>query len=475
MVIRQIATSLSSVELFSLFKDRKYCFFLDSALVHEGLGQFSWIGFDPPITIQSKNGQIEIHERNGYRNFESDPFSELQILLNQYTGFKCIDFPFVGGAVGYFGYDLCHHVEKLPKTTIDDLPVPDCFFGIYDGVIIIDHYNGTVHVSSPGLLVDADSWVDEVESIIHTGFVDRSSASESSHHALKMDLPSQKATLVASGSKANYLEAVQRIKNYIESGDIYQANLTRRFVAQFDLPPFETYIRLRTLNPAPFAAYLDFGSGHILSSSPERLIRIRNGRAQTRPIKGTRPRGKTPEEDTRYRLELINSEKDRSELLMIVDLERNDLGRVCRPGSVQVTELFELEEYATVYHLVSTIEGALDTGVDAIDCLKAVFPGGSITGAPKIRAMEIIDELEPVQRGIYTGAIGYIGFDGQADFNIAIRTIIMQQGKVFFSAGGGIVWDSDPIMEYEETIHKVSALINALNAELCEGDPQACT
>lgn len=470
MVIRKIETSLTSVQLFSLFKDRKHCFFLDSALVHEQLGQFSFIGFDPPITLQSKNGLTEIHGRDDCRAIESDPFLELQLLMKQYPRHKCCDFPFIGGAVGYLGYDLCHHIEKLPRTAIDDLPVPDCFFGLYDGVIIIDHSNGTVHVASPDLLGNADAWVDEVESIIHASFADRSSALASSHHAGQTNAQSSKPVLTAGSSKVDYLAAVQRIKDYIESGDIYQANLTRRFMAQYDLLPFETYLKLRHLNPAPFAAYLDFGSGHILSSSPERFVRIRNGRAQTRPIKGTRPRGKTPEEDRRHRLELINSEKDRSELLMIVDLERNDLGRVCKPGSVQVTELFELEEYATVYHLVSTIEGDLDTGVDVIDCLKAVFPGGSITGAPKIRAMEIIDELEPVQRGIYTGAIGYIGFDGQADFNIAIRTIILQQGKAFFSAGGGIVWDSDPKMEYEETIHKASALIQTLNAELCEED-----
>lgn len=470
MVIRKIETSLSSVQLFSLFKDRKHCFFLDSALVHEKLGQYSWIGFDPPITLQSKNGHFEIQDRDGYWKREADPFSELQALMNQYKMPKCCDLPFIGGAVGYLGYDMCHHVEILPKTTSDDLPVPDCFFGIYDGVIIIDHFNNIVYLASPGLLGDAVSWANEVESIINNGLVECSFVSDSNLHAKKMNTSFPKSRLNVGSSKANYLLAVQQIKDHIESGDIYQANLTRRFTVQCNLTPFETYLRLRYLNPAPFSAYLNFGSGNILSSSPERFIQIRNGRVQTRPIKGTRPRGKTPEEDLSNRLELINSEKDRSELLMIVDLERNDLGRICKLGSVQVTELFNLEEYATVYHLVSTVEGNLDTDVDVVDCLKAVFPGGSITGAPKIRAMEIIDELEPVQRGIYTGAIGYIGFDGQADFNIAIRTIIMQQGKAFFSAGGGIVWDSDPKMEFDEILHKASTLIDTLNAELCEED-----
>jgi para-aminobenzoate synthetase component 1 len=317
-------------------------------------------------------------------------------------------------------------------------------------------------------LVDAVSWANEVESIIHAGAVNRSVYSESTLQMLKMESTCPRLSMTAGSSKANYLLAVQQIKDHIESGDVYQVNLTRRFTAPFKLPPFETYLRLRHMNPAPFAAYLDYGSGFILSSSPERFVQIRNGRIQTRPIKGTRPRGKTHEEDLSNRLELINSEKDRSELLMIVDLERNDLGRICKPGSIHVKELFELEEYATVYHMVATVEGVLETDVDAVDCLKAVFPGGSITGAPKIRAMEIIDELEPDRRGIYTGAIGYIGFDGQADFNIAIRTIIIQQGQAFFSAGGGIVWDSDPKMEYDETLHKASALFETLNVVLCE-------
>jgi para-aminobenzoate synthetase component 1 len=266
--------------------------------------------------------------------------------------------------------------------------------------------------------------------------------------------------------KSGYLQAVQRIKDYIESGDIYQVNLTMRFTARCQLRPFETYQLLRRINPAPFAAYLDFGQGHILSSSPERFVQIRNRRVQTRPIKGTRPRGKTPAEDLANRQELADSPKDQAELLMIVDLERNDLGKVCKPATVEVTELFKLETYATVYHLVATVEGELEDDLDAIDCIKALFPGGSITGAPKIRAMEIIDELEPVQRGIYTGAIGYIGFDGQTDFNIAIRTIILTEDHAFFSAGGGVVWDSDPHMEYEEIMHKSKALLATLDAVL---------
>ena len=227
---------------------------------------------------------------------------------------------------------------------------------------------------------------------------------------------------------------------------------------------------MRNINPAPFAAYIDFGMGQLLSSSPERFLQIRNGKVQTRPIKGTRPRGATELEDSANRQELLESEKDRAELLMIVDLMRNDLGRVCKTGSVKVTEMYHIEDYSTVFQLVSTIEGELEEGIHALDCIKAAFPGGSITGAPKIRAMEIIDEIEPTQRNVYTGSIGYVGFNGDADLNIVIRTILQKDDTAYFQVGGGIVWDSDAEMEYEETLVKAKALIEALQAELPEGE-----
>jgi para-aminobenzoate synthetase component 1 len=239
-------------------------------------------------------------------------------------------------------------------------------------------------------------------------------------------------------------------------------NLTQRFEADLKTHPRCLYQVLRKINPAPFAAFIDFGEVKIVSSSPERYLKLVNRHVEARPIKGTMPRGKTPQEDKKNRRILENSEKDKSELLMIVDLERNDLGRVSKAGSVKVTELFKLEVYPTVFHLVSTITSELREDKDAVDLIKASFPGGSITGAPKIRAMEIIDELEPTARGVYTGSIGYIGFNGDMDLNIAIRTFVYKNGKVYFQAGGGIVWDSDNASEYEETFHKAAALMKSV-------------
>jgi para-aminobenzoate synthetase component I len=258
------------------------------------------------------------------------------------------------------------------------------------------------------------------------------------------------------------VEAVEKCRQYIIDGDIFEVNLSQRFEAELPIPPYELYSRLRRINPAPFAAYLGFDEATVVSASPERFLRVRGDRVETRPIKGTRPRGKTPEEDGHNAGELVNSVKDRAENIMIVDLERNDLGRVCRYGSVEVTELAILETFPTVFHLTSTVEGNLVEGKNAIDLLKATFPGGSITGAPKVRSMEIIDELEPTRRSVYTGGIGYLGFNGDLDLNIVIRTFIVKGNRAYFQAGGAVVYDSDPESEYVETLDKVRALMAAL-------------
>ncbi len=457
MQIKKIETPLSSFEIFLLFKDKEYCFFLDSSLTHEILGRYSLIVFEPEITFSSKNGNIEIKGSGFDRIYSADPFEELKKLLENYRSDYDGDLPFVGGAVGYFGYDMCHHVEILPRTAIDDVQIPDCFFGIYDGAIIIDHFDEAVYAASSGFLSDAVKWVNTVEKSIENG---------------KPNLPSldlnasEKKNLICNMDKDSYVASIGRIKDYIKSGDIYQVNFTQRFEGECTYSPYELYYRLRTMNPAPFASYMDLGSAQIISSSPERFLQIKKGKVQTRPIKGTRARGKNTEEDLLNKTDLYESEKDRAELLMIVDLERNDLGKVCKTGSVKVTQLYLIEEYATVYHLVSTVEGILDAGIHVVDCIKSMFPGGSITGAPKIRSMEIIDELEPTQRNIYTGSIGYIGFNSDTDLNIVIRTIVQKGNKVYFQAGGGIVWDSDAQMEYDESLQKAKALMEASNTKL---------
>jgi para-aminobenzoate synthetase component 1 len=278
--------------------------------------------------------------------------------------------------------------------------------------------------------------------------------------------------LRSSFTHGGYLDAVARVREYIFAGDIFQANLSQRFEAELAEPSWELYRRLRVRNAAPFAAYLDFPDGVILSASPERFLRVdTERRVETRPIKGTRPRGLGPEHDAALGLALTASAKDQAENLMIVDLMRNDLSRVCAPGTVRVAELFGLEHYATVHHLVSTVVGELGPGIGALDLLRAAFPGGSITGAPKLRAMEIITELEPSERGVYCGAIGYWSVTGALDSSIAIRTALAVAGRVYFSAGGGIVADSDPEQEYRETLDKARGMIDALIAPVRPHDP----
>ncbi|MTI81591.1 MAG: aminodeoxychorismate synthase component I [Firmicutes bacterium] len=459
MLIQNIKTSLNSYEIYSLFKDEPYSFLLDSGMDHNILGKYSFIGYDPFLVFKSKGNHISIME-NGVATYQTgNPLNKLKELMHQYKMDYHHNIPFIGGAVGYLAYDICHYIEKLPRTAEDDINIPDCYFGFYDGLIIMDHVNDNVYASSLGIKHNAKQKIEEINNKIMQGQKNKRVIAKSSRNIID--------TLLKSNfTKEQYIKAVNKIKNYIREGDIYQANLTQRFECKLTETAFELYTRLREINPAPFASFINFGEGYIVSSSPERFIKIDNGVIETRPIKGTRPRGKTIEADIKNREELQESEKDKAELLMIVDLERNDLGKICKSGTVKVPQLFNLEKYSTVYHLVSTVVGELRDNCDVIDCIKATFPGGSITGAPKIKAMEIIDELEPTQRNVYTGSIGYLGFNGNVDLNIAIRTILCKGEKAYFQVGGGIVWDSDPELEYQETLHKAKALMQALNSKL---------
>ena len=455
MIVEKIDTKLNSFQLYTIFKDHPYSFFLDSGMDHEKLGKYSFIGFDPLLVFKSKDDKIDITEGEKTNTFYGNPLDKLKEIFSQYQMDYQTEFPFVGGFVGYLSYDLCHHIERLPRSAVDDVQIPDCYFGIYDGIIIVDHREDTVYIAALGIKSPAAHRVNSIKEMIV--------AAEQKGISVQIKMNPKEVDFKANMSKEVYLDAIQKVREYIRAGDIYQANFTQRFECTLEDTPYDLYAKLRTINPAPFASLLDFGEGMIASSSPERFIQIKNRIIETRPIKGTRPRGKTPEEDLQNRQDLLTSEKDQAELLMIVDLERNDLGRISKTGTVKVTELFHLEEYATVYHLVSTVIGEMKEEYDVVDCIKATFPGGSITGAPKIRAMEIIDELEPTQRNIYTGSIGYIGFNGDTDLNIVIRTIVCKNDKAYFQVGGGIVWDSDPEMEYEETLHKARALFNALS------------
>jgi para-aminobenzoate synthetase component I len=464
MQIKVINTTDSSLDLFERFySDKPFCFFLDSGMDHGKLGRFSFMGAEPSLIVRSKGRLVEVIEKPSAishqllaKRFIGNPFVALKDLLKQYSDdFWHDEIPFLGGAVGYFGYDLGHFIEKLPSTAIDDIDVPDMCLGFYDNIIAVDHVKNKIYKINLDRLEKSQIPNPLPDYVVQAG---------KSQTNPNIQIPNYKFDIKSNFLKEAYIFAINRAKEYIRQGDIYQVNLSQRFTTDLTMPPLELYKRLREINPAPFAAYLDFGESKIISSSPERFLKVdaKNRSIETRPIKGTRPRGQTKPEDEGLKEELINSPKDRAEHIMIVDLERNDLGRVCEYGSVKPTEFIALEKYATVFHLVSTISGTLKNDVDAVDCLLNCFPGGSITGAPKIRSMEIIDELEPTKRSAYTGAIGYMGFNGNMDTNIVIRTFIAKGDKLYFQVGGGIVADSDPEAEYQETLDKAKALIEAL-------------
>lgn len=421
-------------------------FFLDSAIkMGEDMTRYSFLGCKPFMVLKSKGSNISIKDGNGIIEKQGNPFEELRRILKMFRleDFMMPNIPFTGGAVGYMSYDLCHFIERLPSTTVDDIGFPDMYFGFYDKIIVYDHY------ADKCLLAGRDAKDSYLEAVAQTSLTPAGGG-----RFPKGNKPGIKSNF----TKESYLNAVRRAKEYIAQGDIYQVNLSQRFEAEITVPPHELYMRLRTASPAPFSSYVQFDGKAVVSSSPERFLRLRSGRVQTRPIKGTRPRGSDAESDRNLKAQLLQSPKDNAELTMIVDLERNDLGRVCNYGSVKVTSKRTLETHPTVFHLVAAIEGDLHPRYDTVDLIKATFPGGSITGAPKIRAMEIVDELEPTSRSLYTGAIGYIGFNGNVDFNIAIRTFLVNGSKAYFQVGGGIVADSDPEEEYQETLHKARAL-----------------
>lgn len=441
-MLKEIYTDLNAFEIYTLFKDEKDSFILDSGMDEKKLGRYSFISSRPFDCIKLKN-------------CKGNPLDKLKEKLDRYKVENNTEIPFIGGAVGYLSYDIGNYIEKLPRTAIDDTDVYDLYFGFYNFVIVVDHLLNKTFIATPGIDEEIESNIlKEIEMKIL--------------NANKKDLEFDKnenideVKLSSNFKKSEYINAIEKVRDYIKQGDIYQANLTQRFSGKTNLSSYQLYKRLRDVSKAPFAAFLNFENYQVLSNSPERFIKCIDNTIEARPIKGTRPRGKTVEEDIRLQEELRNSEKDKAELLMIVDLERNDLGKVSKIGTVKVPELFVIEPYANVSHLVSTVTGKLKDSLSSTDIIKATFPGGSITGAPKIRAMEIIDELEPTQRNVYTGSVGYIGFNGDMDFNIAIRTLIKKDENIFFQVGGGITWDSNPEEEYQETLDKAKSIMKAV-------------
>src|SRR3972149_287434 len=486
-LVEEVCTSLTAPELFELIKDNPYSFFLDSGMDPQRLGRYSFLGSEPFLVMSSRGSEITLVRGQEHEVQHGNPFDAMGKLLEIYKLDHCpAPVPFLGGAVGYFNYDLCHFIERLPSTAIDDLKLPESYFAFYDAIMAFDHLKGKTYLVATGFpeleegqrlkrarmrLEEMKSWLCPSHSVTAVSRSPEQSEGEAKQSpdrdcfvaiAHRNDRQNKEITLNSNFTPEEYIKAVNRVREYIAAGDVFQVNLSQRFEADLEIPPYELYKRLRTINPAPFASYLNFQGVTIVSASPERFLKVQGDLVETRPIKGTRPRGRDPVEDERLAQELTHSTKDRAENVMIVDLERNDLGRVCRYGTINVTELAILETFPTVFHLTSTIVGRLRRGKSNIDLLKATFPGGSITGAPKVRAMEIIDELEPTKRSVYTGSIGYLSFNEDMDINIVIRTFLIKEGTAYFQVGGGIIYDSDSEAEYLETIDKAKALIQAL-------------
>lgn len=473
-----LAEPLSPFEALQRLADLPMAILLESAQKGGDCGRYSWLSADPFATLRARGCELHWQYRGETFTEFANPWLALRRFLAPFRQWPHPNLPpFPGGLAGVWSYELVQHLERIPRAACDELALPELVVGVYDWVLAWDHATGRCWLVSTGWpehdpqqryrrawqrLEQVQHWLEKREPVdtsrLHS--VQRSGSPISWYPQFSL---SRLAGLTSNFSRQGFEAAVRRAIEYVHAGDCFQVNLAQRLLYPARLHPLVLYHRLRQRNPAPFAGYFDAGDYVLISASPELFLQVSpDGSVETRPIKGTRPRGSDPVQDEQLRRELVASGKDRAENIMIVDLLRNDLGRVCRYGTVQVADLCRLESYRTVHHLVSVVCGQLQPECDALDLLRATFPGGSVTGAPKVRAMQIIAELEPTVRGPYCGSLGFIGFDGSAEWNILIRTCIMAQGWILFPVGGGIVADSDPAQEYSETLHKAEGILRAL-------------
>ena len=467
-VYREIIADMETpVSAYRKIARGKHSFLLESVEGGEHQGRYSFLGTDPFLIFKSKGRDIQIIERWRADKIVledgQDPLDILKGLLSRYKWVDSPDLPkFCGGAVGYIGYDMVRFFEKLPDITVDDLDVPDSFFLFTDILVVFDHLKHKMKIvcnpevgSDPGTTYDlAIEKIDEVvQRLKQTVIPPPDSVKEKVTEPLDVK---------SNMTREQYMESVVAAKEYIKSGDIIQTVLSQRLSAPMDADPFDVYRALRSLNPSPYMYYLHLDDLKLIGSSPEILVTEDRGIIGTRPIAGTRPRGRDEEEDLAFEKDLLADEKERAEHIMLVDLGRNDLGRISKYGSVTVDELMVIERYSHVMHIVSHVRGELAEGKDQFDVLRAAFPAGTLSGAPKIRAMEIIEELEPTKRGTYGGAIGYFSFSGNMDTCITIRTILVKGGTAYMQVGAGIVADSVPATEYQECMNKIGALVKAL-------------
>lgn len=464
-VFREIAADIETpISLFKKVAQGPESFLLESVEGGERWGRYSFIGHRPRLVIRARGEEIEVSGRNQpCIQLRDQPFAYLKNLMEDFQAVPLTGLPrFFGGLVGYLSYDMVRFFERLPDPKPDDVGMPDAAFMMPEQVIIYDNLTQTIkvvvncyvpdHVDRKDAYDQAVEQIEETEKLLHV-----SVTSQPRPRGTR-----QTVALAANMDRKRFEDIVSQAKQYIEQGEAIQVVLSQRFRADLRVEPFEIYRALRRVNPSPYMYYLQFKDGIVVGASPEVLVRLENGRVALRPIAGTRPRGNDAEEDRRLEEELRADPKERAEHVMLVDLGRNDVGRVAAVGTVEVTDLMVVERYSHVMHLVSHVEGDLAPGLDMFDVLRACFPAGTVSGAPKVRAMEIIDELEPTRRGLYAGAVGYFGLSGNMDFCITIRTLLVRGSDIYLQVGAGIVADSDPALEYEETVNKGKALVKAL-------------
>lgn len=467
-VAAKVPLEATPQDIFRALDLKRPHFLLESARIHAITGRYSIVVGEPRLLLIARGGRVSLAEGSEIQSFEAEPLAVFQKLLDAQPACRIPGFPpFVGGAVGFFGFDAYRYFENLAPRADGDLRLPDLGFGFFDEAVVLDHLRQELWaiVLAPAS-EDRTSSYDQAAARAEALLL-RSTRSPQSEFRVQ----SSPAPLSSTHTRESFEAMVWRAKEFIARGDIYQANLSQRFMTRLPCEPWVLYERLSSINPSPFAAYADFPATglseefQVICASPERFLRVQGLRIETRPIAGTRPRGERLSETERLRRELLLNEKERAEHLMLVDLERNDLGRICRYGTVEVDTLMDLEEYSHVIHIISNVRGLVRQGVPMADLLAATFPGGTITGCPKVRCLEILEMLEPVRRELYTGSLGFISYTGDIDFNLIIRTALVTGESVFVHTGAGIVADSDPGKEYEETLHKARALLLALHVE----------
>jgi anthranilate synthase component 1 len=465
---REILADMETpVSAFRKIDSGNYAFLLESVEGGEKWGRYSFLGSNPGLVFKAKGSRAEVITGDGINThrIHTDVLEPLKAILSRYRPVQAADLPrFYGGMVGFLAYDVVRQFERLPSQSKDDLDLPDALFLLTDTLLIFDNISHRIKVLSNAFVPEA------TPHRLREAYEEAAKKIDAIISSLRRPLG---ASLTPAGgrapiqinstiSRAEFIQAVEHAKEYVRAGDVVQAVISQRLSTKTSADPFDIYRALRVINPSPYMYYLRLGDLRVIGSSPEVLVRLEENRIDLRPIAGTRPRGDTDEEDKLLERELLDDPKERAEHIMLVDLGRNDVGRVARIGSVGVSELMVVERYSHVMHIVSNVSGVLEEGRDAFDLLRACFPAGTVTGAPKIRAMEIIEELERVRRGPYAGAVGYFGFSGNMDTCITIRTVLVTEGNAYVQVGAGIVADSDPEREYEETMSKAKGMIKAI-------------